>query len=91
MVKQLSVFLENSKGRLASMTRALGDAPASIFWRFPSRIRQASVYSEPSWTTRIRPWPCSKEAGYTVNTTEVLARAGADSPGGLGPRVGPFE
>lgn len=26
MVKQLSVFLENSKGRLASMTRALGDA-----------------------------------------------------------------
>ena len=87
MVKQLSVFLENSKGRLASMTRALGDAgidllALSIADTTSFGILRAIVDDTDKAVAVL------KEAGYTVNTTEVLAVLVPDSPGGLASVLG---
>ena len=82
MVKQLSVFLENSKGRLASMTTALGEAgidllALSIADTTSFGILRAIVNDTDKAMTVL------KQAGYTVNTTQVLAVLVPDHPGGL--------
>jgi hypothetical protein len=82
MVKQLSVFLENSQGRLASMTQTLGEAGVdllalSIADTTSFGILRAIVDDADKAMAVL------KQAGYTVNTTEVLAVLVPDSPGGL--------
>ena len=82
MVKQLSVFLENSQGRLASMTQTLGEAGVdllalSIADTTSFGILRAIV------DDANKAMAVLKQAGYTVNTTEVLAVLVPDSPGGL--------
>ena len=82
MVKQLSVFLENSKGRLASMTRALGDAGIDLLALSIADTTSFGILRAIVDDTD-KAMAVLKEAGYTVNTTEVLAVLVPDSPGGL--------
>lgn len=82
MVKQLSVFIENSKGRLAHLTRVLGDAGVdlhslSIADTTNFGILRAIVDDNEKALKALR------EHGYTVNITELLAVAVPDIPGGL--------
>lgn len=82
MVKQLSVFLENSRGRLAHMTRVLGEAGVdllalSIADTTNFGILRAIVKDNDAAVAAL------KAAGYTVNLTEVLAVTVPDRPGGL--------
>lgn len=82
MVKQLSVFLENTKGRLAHMTQVLADADIdllalSIADTTDFGILRAIVSDLDGAVKAL------KDAQYTVSTTEVLAILVADVPGGL--------
>lgn len=82
MVKQLSVFIENSKGRLAHLTRVLGDAgidlhSLSIADTANFGILRAIVDDNEKALKVLR------EHGYTVNITELIAVAVQDHPGGL--------
>jgi hypothetical protein len=82
MVKQLSVFLENSGGRLARMTRVLGEAGVdlmalSIADTTNFGILRAIVSDNDKAVAALR------EAGFTVNLTELLAVTVPDRPGGL--------
>jgi len=82
MVKQISVFLENSKGRLADMTKTLGDAgidllALSIADTTNFGILRAIVNDTDKAMSVL------KSEGYTANTTEVLAVIVPDAPGGL--------
>ena len=82
MVKQLSVFLENSKGRLSRMTTLLGESGVdllalSIADTTDYGILRAIVNDTDKALSVL------KEGGYTVNVTEVLAVLVPDVPGGL--------
>jgi hypothetical protein len=82
MVKQLSVFIENSKGRLANLTRVLGEAgidlhSLSIADTANFGILRAIVDDNEKALKVLR------EHGYTVNITELIAVAVEDHPGGL--------
>ena len=75
-IKQISVFLENKKGRLAQLTKILKENNIDI-----SAI---SVADNKFWNIRMIVSRYSdamrviKDAGYTVNTTDVLAVEVAD-------------
>jgi hypothetical protein len=82
MIKQLSVFIENSKGRLAHLTRLLGNAGVdlhslSIADTTNFGILRAIVDDNEKALRVLR------DNGYTVNITELLAVAVEDIPGGL--------
>ncbi|MGI6488101.1 MAG: ACT domain-containing protein [Syntrophomonadaceae bacterium] len=82
MVKQISIFLENKAGRLASVTRVLGEAGINIRALSIADTSDFGVLrlivNEPSLAYRIL-----NEAGFTVSETEVMAVRIPDSPGGL--------
>lgn len=82
LVKQISVFLENKSGRLAEVTRILGNEGIDI-----SALSIADttdfgilrlIVNKPERAEEIL-----KENGYTVSCTNVIAIAVADKPGGL--------
>jgi hypothetical protein len=82
MVKQLSVFLENTKGRLSQMTKVLQNADIdllalSIADTTNFGILRAIVSDDEKAVAEL------KEAGYTVNLNEVIAVGVPDHPGGL--------
>lgn len=82
MAKQISVFLENKAGRLAHVTKVLGDAGINI--RALSIADTSDfgilriIVNDPEKAYKIL-----KEAGFTVSETEVIAVQVPDSPGGL--------
>lgn len=82
MAKQISVFLENKAGRLAHVTRVLGNAGINI--RALSIADTSDfgilrvIVSDPDKAYRIL-----REAEFTVSETEVIAVQVPDSPGGL--------
>jgi hypothetical protein len=82
MAKQISVFLENKSGRLAHVTRVLGDAGINI--RALSIADTSDfgilriIVSDP-----VQAYKILKEAGFTVSETEVIAVRMPDTPGGL--------
>lgn len=82
MAKQISVFLENKAGRLAHVTKVLGEAAINI--RALSIADTSDfgilrlIVSDPDKAYKIL-----KEAGFTVSETEVIAVQVPDSPGGL--------
>ncbi|HOV42587.1 MAG TPA: ACT domain-containing protein, partial [Syntrophothermus lipocalidus] len=82
MVKQISVFLENKAGRLASVTRVLGDAGINIRALSIADTSDFGVLrlivNDPDKAYRIL-----KEAGFTVSQTDVVAVSVPDRPGGL--------
>jgi len=81
-VNQISVFYENTPGRLAHFTRVLGDnnldlISLSVVDGGPLGIMRGIVVDYE------RAMDVLRENGYTVKLTEVLAISVADRPGGM--------
>lgn len=81
-VKQISVFLENKSGRLADVTKILGENGINI-----SALSIADttdfgilrlIVSDPEKAEKVL-----REKKFTVSTTEVIALEVSDDPGGL--------
>ena len=82
LVKQISVFLENKSGRLAEVTRILGEKDINI-----SALSIADttdfgilrlIVNKPEEAESLL-----RENGFTVSCTNVIAIAVNDKPGGL--------
>jgi hypothetical protein len=80
--EQISVFIENKSGRLAEVTRILGEAGVNI--------RALSLADTSDFgilrlivNDRERAKSVLKENGFTVSKTEVVAVEVDDKPGGL--------
>lgn len=81
-VEQISIFIENKSGRLAEVTRILGDAGVNI------RVLTLADTSDFGILRLIvndveKAKSVLKGSGFTVNKTEVVAVEVPDSPGGL--------
>lgn len=81
-VKQISVFLENKSGRLAQVTRVLGNQGINIRALAIADTTDFGILrlivNNPELAYRAL-----KEAGFTVSVTDVIAVEVADEPGGL--------
>ena len=81
-IDQISVFMENKKGRLASLTRTLAQngidlVALSIAVTADYGIMRAIVKDTAKAETVLR------DAGFMVSKTEVLGVVVPDTPGGL--------
>ncbi|MDD2365412.1 MAG: amino acid-binding protein [Desulfuromonadaceae bacterium] len=81
-VEQISIFIENKSGRLAEITRVLGEACVNI------RALSLADTSDFGILRLIvndgeKASSVLKEKGFTVNMTEVVAVEVPDCPGGL--------
>lgn len=81
-VEQISIFIENKTGRLAEVTRILGEAGVNI------RVLTLADTSDFGILRLIvndveRAKTVLKGSGFTVNKTEVVAVEVPDHPGGL--------
>ena len=81
-IDQISVFMENKKGRLSSLTRILADngidlVALSIADTADYGIMRAIVNDTPGAEKALR------AAGFMVSTTRVLGVGVPDTPGGL--------
>ncbi len=81
-VEQISIFIENKSGRLAEITRILGDVDINI--------RALSLADTSDFgilrlivNDGVKATSVLKEHGFTVNMTEVVAVEVPDRPGGL--------
>lgn len=82
MIEQVSVFLENKPGRLAELTRALGDAGIDMHALMVADTSEFGVVriicDTPRAARRLL-----EERGFGVSVAHVLAVAVPDVPGGL--------
>ena len=82
LIKQISVFVENKKGRLYSLTKALADNGIDLKALSISDTSEFGILrcivSDPQKALRI-----VKDAGFTASVTEVLGIEVEDEPGGL--------
>lgn len=82
LVQQISVFVENKKGRLAGITDALAKNNVDICAISIADTTNFGILrmivDAPELAVETL-----KEAGYTVNTTQVIAVEIVDRPGGL--------
>jgi len=82
MVMQLTVFLENSPGRLAGLTRALGNADVNMRALMVADTADFGVVriicDRPDTAKRAL-----EAAGFSVSVTDVVAVEVPDRPGGL--------
>lgn len=82
-VRQISVFLENKSGRLAQVTRTLGEKNINIRALSIADTTDFGILrlivNEPE-----KAYGILKESGFTVSVTDVIAVEVADTPGGLG-------
>lgn len=82
MIEQVSVFLENKSGRLAELTRVLGDAGINMRALMVADTAEFGVVrvlcDEPE-----RAVGALYSAGFGASITEVIAIAVPDRPGGL--------
>ena len=89
-VKQLSIFVENQPGRLASVARALGDANINIMAMTIAETREFGVVrmivADPEAGKEAL-----KKAKFTVKITDVLAIEVKDTPGGVAKALSVFE
>jgi hypothetical protein len=81
-VEQISVFLENKAGRLAEVTRVLGDAGINI-----RALSLADTTDFGILRLIVDKYDVAREVlkgkGFTVGKTEVVALEVPDRPGGL--------
>ncbi len=81
-VKQISVFMENSKGSLARITRLLSKNGVDLIALSIADTEQYGIMrcivSDTEEGVRIM-----REAGYVARLTDVLAVSVPDQPGGL--------
>ena len=85
--KQICVFVENKKGRLAEVTKALGDngvdmSALSIAYTTDFGILRLIVDDPDKAEKALR------ENGFTVSITDVIAMSVQDKPGGLAEALG---
>ncbi|MGE5529188.1 MAG: ACT domain-containing protein [Patescibacteria group bacterium] len=89
-VKQISVFLENKSGRLAKVSRTLGDRRINIRALSIADTTDFGILrliaSDPEQALSAL-----KEEGFTVSATEVIAVQVPDRPGGLADILGILE
>ena len=82
LIKQRSVFVENTTGRLAQLTRVLGndgiDIKASCIADTVDFGILRCIVDDPEEATRVL-----KEHGFTASITEVIAVELEDRPGGF--------
>ncbi len=82
MFRQISVFLENKKGKLAEVTGVLAENNIDMWAISIADTTNFGILriivDEPEKAVEVL-----KDAGYPVNTTEVLAVEVSDRPGGL--------
>jgi hypothetical protein len=90
LVKQISVFLENKSGRLADVTRVLGENGIDI-----SALSIADttdfgilrlIVNDPEKAEKVL-----KDNEFTVSSTNVIAIGIADEPGGLAVALGMLD
>jgi hypothetical protein len=81
-VEQISIFIENKSGRLAEVSKILGEAGVNI--------RALSLADTSDFgilrlivNDREKAMAALKEKGFTVSKTEVVAVEVPDQPGGL--------
>jgi hypothetical protein len=81
-VKQISIFLENKSGRLAKVTKVLGESGINIRALSIADTTDFGILrlivNNPEKAYRVL-----KNAGFTLSTTDVIAVEVADVPGGL--------
>jgi len=81
-VKQISIFLENKSGRLAQVTKVMGENDINIRALSIADTTDFGVLrlivNDPDRAYRVL-----KEAGFTASATEVIAVEVTDEPGGL--------
>jgi len=82
MVEQVSVFLENSTGRLAELTRALGDAGIDMHALMVADTESFGVVRIICDTPRSAR-SILAGLGFSVTLTPVIAVEVPDRPGGL--------
>ena len=82
MIEQLTVFLENSEGRLAALCRAISDAGIDMSALTIAEVADYGVVriicSDPQRAAKVL-----DEAGFRAMTTRVLAVEVPNRPGGL--------
>ncbi len=82
MIDQLTVFLENNKGRLTALCSALGDAGIDMHALTVADTTDYGIVrilsDDPKKAVEVL-----GEAGFRAMTTQVIAVEVPDSPGGL--------
>ncbi|TDB39041.1 MAG: amino acid-binding protein [Actinobacteria bacterium] len=82
MIEQVSVFLENKSGRLAELTRVLGDAGINMRALMVADTAEFGVVrlicDRPRHALQVL-----EASGFGASVTEVIAVAVPDRPGGL--------
>lgn len=82
MIQQVSVFLENSKGRLAELARSLGDADVNMHSLTTADTDEFGVIRI-ICDAPVRAAEVLRENGFTGALTDVIAVEAPDRPGGL--------
>jgi len=82
MIEQVSVFLENSAGRLAELTRALGDADVDMRALMVADTEEFGVVRIIADSPH-RAKEALDEQGFSVTLTPVIAVEVPQRPGGL--------
>jgi len=87
MVKQISVFVENKKGRLARITDVLGKGGIDLIALSIADTTNFGIMrcivNDPEKALKLL-----KENDITASTTEVIVAEVVDKPGGLAYRLG---
>jgi len=82
MIKQISVFVENKKGRLAKITEVLGQGGVDLIALSIADTTNFGIMrcivSDPEKAIILL-----KNNGFTASTTEVIVAEVTDQPGGL--------
>ena len=82
MLKQISVFIENTKGSLCKLTGALGDAGVDLFALSVADTETFGIVRCITDDTQ-KGIDVLRSVGYTVKLTDVLGVEVPDRPGGL--------
>jgi len=86
-VKQISVFIENTPGRLADFTKLLGEHQIDLVSLSIADTTHFGILRG-IVADYERAEKLISEAGYTVRLTDVLAASVPDEPGGLAKVLG---
>jgi hypothetical protein len=82
MIKQISVFVENKKGRLAKITEVLGEGGVDLIALSIADTTNFGIMrcivSDPEKAIAML-----KTNGFTASTTDVIVAEVTDKPGGL--------
>jgi hypothetical protein len=90
MIDQITVFLENDKGRLAALCRTLGDAGISMHALTVADTAQYGV-ARVIADTPARAYEVLNEKGFRASLTKVFAVEVPDHAGGLAALLEAFD